>query len=104
MPKVDFEQVRKAVRAGDYELSLHAFQRMRSRGITIDDLEAVILDGEIIERDPEAQPFPKCIFWGFTVMKGESLHVVCSLAPHSRIVTVYFPDEDKWARDRIRLR
>lgn len=104
MSNVDFEQIRKAVEAGDYEISLHAFDRMRKRGITIADLEAVILDGEIIERDVQAQPFPKCIFWGFTVMKGESIHVVCSLTPQSKIVTVYFPDEDKWARDRIRRR
>ena len=104
MPSVDFEQIRNEVKSGNYEISLHAFERMRKRGITIDDLEEVILHGEIIERDVQAQPFPKCIFWGFTVLKGESIHVVCSITPHSRIVTVYFPDEDKWARERIRRR
>lgn len=104
MPNVDFEQVRKAMRSGDYEISQHAFEPMRKRGITIDDLEEVILHGEIIERDQRAQPYPKCIFWGFTTLKGESIHVVCSITPQSRIVTVYFPDEDTWARDRIRRR
>lgn len=104
MPSVDFEQIRSAVESGDYEISVHAFERMRRRGISVNELEEVILHGEIIERDRDARPFPKCIFWGFTMLKGESIHVVCSITPQSRIVTVYYPDEDKWARDRIRRR
>lgn len=104
MPRIDFAQIRAKVQAGDYEISVHAFERMRQRGITLDDIENAIVYGEIIESDPDATPFPKCIFWGFTVYKGESVHVVCSLTPQSRIVTIYFPDEDKWVRDRIRRR
>jgi hypothetical protein len=104
MPKVDFEEIRSKVQSGDYEISVHAFERMRQRGISLEDVENVIIDGEIIERNVDAQPFPKCIFWGFTRLKGESLHVVCSLTPHSKIVTVYFPDEEQWARDRFRRR
>ena len=104
MPRVDFDSIRIHIRNGDYEVSVHAFQRMRQRGILWRDVEHAILFGEIIERDDNAAPFPKCIFWGFTEQKGESLHVVCSLTPQSKIVTIYFPDEDKWARDRIRKR
>lgn len=104
MPTVDFESIRIHIRNGDYEVSVHAFQRMRQRGIRLQDVEHAILHGEIIERDAQAIPFPKCIFWGFTEEKGESIHVVCSVTPQSKIVTIYFPDEDKWARDRIRRR
>jgi hypothetical protein len=104
MAKIDFEIIREKVQAGEYEISVHAFQRMRQYGITLDDLENAIINGEIIERDLQAKPFPKCIFWGFTILKGESIHVVCSVTPQSRVVTVYFPDEDEWARDRFRRR
>ena len=104
MAKVNFEIIRTKVKAGDYEISIHAFEQMRHRGITIDDLESAIAHGDIIERDYQATPFPKCIFWGFTVLKGESIHVVCSITPQSRIVTVYFPDEDVWSQDRFRRR
>ena len=104
MVKVDFEIIREKVQADEYEISVHAFQRMRRRGITLDDLENAIINGDIIERDPQAKPFPKCIFWGFTLLKGESIHVVCSVTPQSRVVTVYFPDEDEWAQDRFRRR
>lgn len=104
MSKIDFAQIRTKVQSGDYEISSHAFERMRQRGITLDDLENVIIHGTIIEADDDAKPFPKCIFWGFTVDKGESIHVVCSVTPRSKVVTVYFPDEDQWAGDRIRRR
>jgi hypothetical protein len=102
MAKIDFEEIRVKVKAGDYEISIHAFEQMRKRGIALDDLENAIVNGDIIERDRHAKPFPKCIFWGFTILKGESIHVVCSVTPESRIVTVYFPDEDKWSQDRFR--
>ena len=104
MAKVNFEIIRAKVQAGEYEISVHAFERMHQRGIILDDLENAIINGDIIERDPQAKPFPKCIFWGFTVLKGESIHVVCSVTPQSRVVTVYFPDEDEWAQDRFRRR
>jgi len=77
--KINFELIREKVREGDYEISVHATERMRRRGITLDDVENAIINGEIIERDSRARPFPKCIFWGFTVLKGESIHVVCSI-------------------------
>jgi len=100
--KVDFELIRQKVKDADYEISVHASKRLRQRGLTLADLEHIILTGKIIERSPKARPFPKCIFLGFTLLKGEALHVVCSLAPHTLIVTVYFPEEDKWARDQFR--
>jgi len=102
MKKVDFETIRAKVKAGDYEISLHASERMRQRGLTFDDLEQVIIYGEIIERDYQAKPFPKCIFLGYDSLKGEAWHVVCSLTPQSRIVTVYFPDEDEWSQAKFR--
>lgn len=58
MPKVDFEEIRAKVQRGDYEISVHAFERMRQRGISLEDVENVIMDGEIIERDVDAQSFP----------------------------------------------
>jgi len=47
-------------------------------------------------------PNPKCIFLGEDELKGESIHVVCSLTPETMIVTVYFPDEDLWSKDKFR--
>ena len=102
MAEVDFDLIRVKVESGDYQISVHATKRLRSRQLAIADLENVILKGEIIERDPNAKPYPKCIFLGEDVTKGESLHVVCSLTPGAFIVTVYFPDEDVWSKDKYR--
>ena len=76
--------------------------RLRSRQLTLADLEHAVIHGQIIERDSDAKPFPKCIFLGEDAVKGESLHVVCSLTPDTQIVTIYFPDEDVWSKDRYR--
>jgi hypothetical protein len=102
MTKVNFELIREKVKSGDYRISVHGLKRLRSRELTIADLENAIVMGEIIDRDPDATPYPKCIFLGEDAIKGESIHVVCSLAPDTLIVTVYFPDEDRWAKDRYR--
>ena len=102
MSEVDFGAIREKIRIGDYRVSIHATKRLRSRGLTIDDLEHAILYGQIIERDFDASPFPKCIFVGEDALKGEMIHVVCSLTPETLIVTVYFPDEDIWSKDRYR--
>jgi len=71
--------------------------------LSLVELEHVLRTGEIIERDEHAKPYPKCIFLGYTESKGEALHVVCSVTPQATVVTVYFPDEDRWAQDRIRI-
>jgi hypothetical protein len=102
MEKPDFEKIRDSIKSGNYLISVHASKRLRARQLTIADLEHAILNGEIIERDFEAKPYPKCIFLGEDAEKGESLHVVCSLTPGAYIVTVYFPDEDMWSKDRVR--
>jgi len=94
MSKVNFEQIREKISSGDYQISIHATKSLRMRGLTIADLEHAILFGKIIERDANAWPYPKCIFLGEDTLKGESIHVVCSLTPDALIVTVYFPDED----------
>ena len=104
MAKIDFDDIRIHIQAGNYEISVHAFERMRRRGISLSDVENAIINGDLIEKDSDAKPFPKCIFWGFTLLKGESIHVVCSITSHSRVVTVYFPDEDQWSRGRFRRR
>jgi len=103
MQRIDFEIIRQKIDQGDYEISVHASKRLRQRGISLVELEHVVRTGEIIERDEHAKPYPKCIFLGYTGSKGEALHVVCSVTPQATVVTVYFPDEDRWAQDRIRI-
>ena len=102
MSQLDFEIIRQKVRQGEYEISIHASKRLRNRKISLVEWEQVLISGEIIERDFHAKPYPKCIFLGYTEPKGEAYHVVCSITPDATVVTACFPDEDRWAQDKIR--
>jgi hypothetical protein len=58
-------------------------------------VEFAIVNGEIIKEYPDDKPFPSCLIYGQT-SNGVPLHIVCTLAPVSDIITFYFPDEKLW--------
>lgn len=96
---MDIEKIREKIRKGQYRLTVHAAIRSKERGIATGDMEAAILNGEIIEEFDK--PFPSCLIYGRTP-SGLPLHVVCSLAPISDIITLYLPDEKKWIDCKVR--
>lgn len=98
---MDIEKIREKIRKGQYRLTVHAAIRSKERGIATGDMEAAILNGEIIEEYPDDKPFPSCLIYGRTP-SGLPLHVVCSLAPISDIITLYLPDEKKWIDCKVR--
>ncbi|MFH0814029.1 MAG: DUF4258 domain-containing protein [Pseudomonadota bacterium] len=55
---MEIEDVRKNIRIGNYRLTIHAFERCVERDISPDEVEYVILNGEIIEEayDPTLDP------------------------------------------------
>jgi hypothetical protein len=90
------EDIRKKVKAGDYRLTVHAFERCVERDISPNELKEVILLGEIIERYPEDKYGPSCLIWGITE-KRRILHVQCSVNP-AWIITAYDPtlNPEEW--------
>lgn len=90
------EDIRKKVKAGDYRLTVHAFERCVERDISPNELKEVILLGEIIERYPEDKYGPSCLIWGITE-KRRILHVECSVNP-AWIITAYDPtlNPEEW--------
>ena len=90
--------IRSHVRAKRYRLTRHATIVRLERGILIAELEQALLNGEIIERYPNDQPYPSCLVLGWLIW-GDPLHVVCSrgnIEPALRIVTLYEPDDALW--------
>lgn len=82
--------IRSHVRAKQYRLTKHATIVRLERGISIIEMEQVLLNGEIIERYPDAQPYPSCLVLGW-LASGDPPHVVCSRGntePALRIVTL----------------
>ncbi|MCC6499469.1 MAG: DUF4258 domain-containing protein [Anaerolineales bacterium] len=93
--------IQQAVHQGKIFFTDHAVRQMAKR--KIDDVEVgeAILAGEIIEEYPDDKYSPSCLVHGQT-LKERHLHVVCSLPPRVRIVTVYEPDPAEWEEFRRR--
>ena len=99
LPSMRF--IHSYVRAKRYYLTKHATIVRLERGITIAELEQALLNGEIVERYPDAQPYPSCLILGW-LTSGDPLHVVCSRGdtePALRIVTLYEPEDALWETD-----
>lgn len=99
LPSVRF--IRSHVRAKRYRLTRHATIVRLERSITIAELERALLNGEIIERYPDDEPYPSCLMLGW-LTSGDPLHVVCSrgdVEPALRIVTLYEPEDTLWESD-----
>lgn len=59
------------------------------------------MSGEIIEEYPDDKYGPSCLLYGQT-SADRPLHVLCSVPPRVRIITVYEPDPDEWLDNRVR--
>ena len=80
-------------------ISLHAQERLRQRGIKQKDIKNSIMTGEIIEQYPDDFPFPSCLIFGYAI-NNKILHIVASdEGTLSRIITAYFPDNEKFEDD-----
>lgn len=100
MNELTAEQIRElAADRKNINLTLHALDRFRQRGIQIPDIQNVLLHGEIIEQYHDDHPFPSCLELGASVA-GTALHVCCGVGDNKIwIITAYYPTTDKWHND-----
>ncbi|MDD4447384.1 MAG: DUF4258 domain-containing protein [Methanothrix sp.] len=76
-------------------MTFHAHQRMDERGIS------TVLDGCIIEDYPDNKPCPSALITG--IANWRCCHAVVALCEnHLRIVTVYWPEDEKWIDHKTR--
>jgi hypothetical protein len=88
--------IKEKVLKGDYQLKLHALQRINKRGILPHEIKETLLDGKIIENYPEDKRGHSCLVWGVTP-EGKNLHVVCGISLEMLwIITIYEPDPLEW--------
>ncbi len=79
---------------------VHALRRMFERGISVEDVEAVLDTGEAIEQYPDDLPYPSRLVLGWRGRRP--VHVVAAenLADNEFIViTAYEPDRAQWEAD-----
>jgi len=89
--------IRSEIDKQNYEVSLHADEERIADGLTISQLEYVLLNCELIEHYPDDPRGESCLVLGFTPEKMP-VHVVCGRNPagHLIIITVYIPTMPKW--------
>jgi len=78
----------------------HAVERMAQRGIREEDVEHVLLTGEMIEKYPVDTPYPSELLLGWR--DARPLHVVVATDTASQrkiVITVYVPASNKWESD-----
>jgi len=97
------EAIRAAVRRREYRLTLHGFREATADRISVSDIESAIIGGaaEIIEDYPDDPRGASCLILGVTEA-GRAIHVVVSYPPHVAVITVYTPDPERWADNRMR--
>ncbi|MDY0082617.1 MAG: DUF4258 domain-containing protein [Ignavibacteriaceae bacterium] len=99
---MEIQFIKDRIKTGDYEISFHAEEERYAEDISIDDIEAAILNGEILENysdDPRGKSY---LILGYSEKKA--IHIVCGLTTLKsvRIITVYLPALPKWIDERTR--
>jgi len=101
---MQIDEIRRKIKHSEYEISFHAEKERYAEDIRISDLEAAILNGEILEDYSDDPRGPSCLILGYS--QGRPIHIVCG---HSgvewvRIITVYIPKKPKWINEKIRTK
>ena len=98
------EGLKSQIRIGNYQFTIHRFERCIERKISPTDIEDVIISGEVIEHYPEDKYGPSCLIWGKTE-RGGVLHIHCSVDP-VWIITAYDPtlNPEEWDSEFKRRR
>ena len=103
---VDIEQIRRLIRQGDYELSIHAQQERLEEDLDVVQIEEALLSGEILEQYPNDPRGESCRVVGYAGTKP--VHVVIGWARRSaasrtlRTITVYMPKPPRWPDPQTR--
>ena len=84
----------------------HADEEAQADRLSIQDIIASVVEGEIIEDYPADKPYPSCLVYGETSTR-EPVHTVWAYNRENRwavLITVYRPDPNRWVEGRKRRR
>jgi hypothetical protein len=70
--------IREKVLDGQYQIKLHALQRINERGILPSEVKEALLDCSVVEDYPDDKRGHSCLVWG-KIRGGKDLHLVCGL-------------------------
>ncbi len=81
----------------EIEFSSHAVMRMFERQIGENEVEAVIVNGEVIREYPDDKPYPSVLLLGW--VNQRPIHVVVGKDTETQkiyVITIYEPDATRW--------
>lgn len=87
--------IKDRFRKREHRNTRHAVEQMIKRNITEPELEQAVLCGIVIEDYPHDKYGPSCLILGYT-LHGRPLHILCSLPPVVKVITVYEPASNNW--------
>ena len=91
-----------AARERQLKISLHAAEEALAEHITRSEIEAAMLNAQLLEDYPDWWLGPSCLIYGQTEA-GRDLHIVASyLSLPVTIITVYEPRPPKWITPILR--
>jgi hypothetical protein len=101
------EIVRKLVKAGKYEFSVHAEKERQADKITIEELEEALSSCKVIEDYPTDPCGASCLVLGFAAERP--VHAVCAVKQDPEevlLITIYDPSKrpEKWTDNYQRRR
>lgn len=101
---MEIEEIREKVKFDNYEICFHAEKERYAEDISISDLEAAILCGEILEDYADDPRGSSCLILGYS--QDRPIHIVCGYTSIKwvRIITVYIPKLPKWVNERKRVK
>lgn len=100
--EINIETIRKYILSRKIYWTRHCLTRMNQRDILISDVKYAIRNGKIIEYYYEDYPYPSCLILG-RKKDNKIIHIVCGISDKETImITVYYPDEDKWENGKRR--
>ena len=95
MERTFFQWIQRQVRLGRYVITKHAEIERQEEEIDVDDVEACIRGGFLLEDYSEDPRGRSCLVVGYA--DGQWLHVVCGRKNESAIIiTVYVPKPPYW--------
>jgi hypothetical protein len=96
------EEIRNKIRKNEYDYTLHAEIERKAEDLTFYQIEAAILEGEILEQYPDDDGRGvSCLLLGFS--DNIPIHIVCGWrGARIVVITVYIPKPpkfvDPWTR------
>lgn len=91
MPRSDIDRIREKIRLCQYDISAHAMEEMAEDYLTILDVEAAVLSGQVIRVEKDDPRGTKYVVAGTALDQQTSVSVVGRFASSGRylIITVY---------------